>query len=105
MSEKYSKPQNNVPDIFQGLFSFDTIWKLALLAFMVASLYLQNNFISKQEFALQSGRVHEIEKIIGQLEIKAKVDEQQAKTLELIEFRLRQVEQQTAILVNKANGK
>ncbi len=92
-------------EIFKQLFSFDSIWKLSLLAFMVASLYLQNNFISKKEFLDQADKVYEIEKIIGQLELKSRVDEQQTKTLELIETRLRQIEQQTAILMNRSSNK
>jgi hypothetical protein len=92
----------NKSDILHQIFSFDTIWKLALLAFMVASLYLQNNFISKKEFSDQSAKVFEIEKIISQLEIKSRVDEQQTKTLEMIEARLRHLEQQTAVLMNRS---
>ena len=95
----------NKNDKLSQIFSFDTIWKLALLGFMVASLYLQNNFIGKKEFATQSAKVYEIEKIISQLEIKSRVDEQQTKTLELIETRLRHIEQQTAVLMNKVGEK
>ena len=41
---------NPKPIHLADFLSFDNIWKLAILAFMVASLYLQNNFITKAEF-------------------------------------------------------
>jgi uncharacterized membrane protein len=82
-------------------FSFDNIWKLAILAFMVASLYLQNNFITKAEYQKTSERVQQIELVLGQLEIKNQIDLSQNKTLELIELRLRQIEQMVAILDSK----
>lgn len=84
--------------------SFDNIWKLAILAFMVASLYLQNNFITKAEYQKTEEKVQKIELILGQLEIKNQVDLSQNKTLELIELRLRQIEQMVAIL-NSENEK
>jgi hypothetical protein len=81
--------------------SFDNIWKLAILAFMVASLYLQNNFITKSEYQKTEERVQKIELVLGQLEIKNQVDISQNKALELIELRLRQIEQLVAILDSK----
>jgi hypothetical protein len=68
---------------------------------MVASLYLQNNFITKSEYQKTSERVQQIELVLGQLEIKNQVDLSQSKTLELIEIRLRQIEQLVAILESK----
>jgi hypothetical protein len=68
---------------------------------MVASLYLQNNFITKTEYQKTSERVQKIELVLGQLEIKNQVDQSQSKTLELIEIRLRQIEQLVAILESK----
>jgi hypothetical protein len=68
---------------------------------MVASLYLQNNFITKTEYQKTSERVQKIELVLGQLEIKNQVDLSQSKTLELIEIRLRQIEQLVAILESK----
>lgn len=68
---------------------------------MVASLYLQNNFITKAEYQKTSERVQQIELVLGQLEIKNQVDLSQSKTLELIEIRLRQIEQLVAILESK----
>ena len=68
---------------------------------MVASLYLQNNFITKSEYQKTSERVQKIELVLGQLEIKNQVDQSQSKTLELIEIRLRQIEQLVAILESK----
>ena len=85
--------------------SFDNIWKLAILAFMIASLYLQNNFITKSEYQKTSEKVQRIELILGQLEIKNQVDISQTKTLELIEIRLRQLEQMVAILDSRRNEK
>lgn len=85
--------------------SFDNIWKLAILAFMIASLYLQNNFITKAEYQKTSEKVQKIELILGQLEIKNQVDLSQTKTLELIEIRLRQLEQMVAILDARQNEK
>ena len=94
---------NNNPRPVQlsDFLSFDNIWKLAILAFMVASLYLQNNFITKSEYQKTSDRVQQIELVLGQLEIKNQIDLSQNKTLELIELRLRQIEQMVAILDSK----
>jgi hypothetical protein len=85
--------------------SFDNIWKLAILAFMVASLYLQNNFITKTEYSKTAEKVQRIELVLGQLEIKNQIDLGQNKTLELIELRLRQLEQMVAILDSRRNEK
>jgi hypothetical protein len=85
--------------------SFDNIWKLAILAFMIASLYLQNNFITKTEFQKSAEKIQRFELVLGQLEIKNQVDISQTKTLELIEIRLRQIEQVVAILESRRNEK
>lgn len=92
---------NPKPVHLSDFLSFDNVWKLAILAFMVASLYLQNNFITKSEYQKTSERVQQIELVLGQLEIKNQVDLSQNKTLELIEIRLRQIEQLVAILESK----
>jgi len=92
---------NPKPVQLSDFLSFDNVWKLAILAFMVASLYLQNNFITKSEYQKTSERVQQIELVLGQLEIKNQVDLSQSKTLELIEIRLRQMEQLVAILESK----
>jgi hypothetical protein len=92
---------NPKPVQLSDFLSFDNVWKLAILAFMVASLYLQNNFITKSEYQKTSERVQKIELVLGQLEIKNQVDLSQSKTLELIEIRLRQIEQLVAILESK----
>lgn len=92
---------NPKPVQLSDFLSFDNVWKLAILAFMVASLYLQNNFITKAEYQKTSERVQQIELVLGQLEIKNQVDLSQSKTLELIEIRLRQIEQLVAILESK----
>lgn len=92
---------NPKPVQLSDFLSFDNVWKLAILAFMVASLYLQNNFITKTEYQKTSERVQKIELVLGQLEIKNQVDLSQSKTLELIEIRLRQIEQLVAILESK----
>ena len=92
---------NPKPVQLSDFLSFDNVWKLAILAFMVASLYLQNNFITKTEYQQTSERVRQIELVLGQLEIKNQVDLSQSKTLELIEIRLRQIEQLVAILESK----
>jgi hypothetical protein len=96
---------NPKPVHLSDFFSFDNVWKLAILAFMVASLYLQNNFITKNEYQKTSERVQKIELVLGQLEIKNQVDLSQNKTLELIELRLRQIEQMVAILESRRNEK
>ena len=98
-------PNNPKPIHLSDFLSFDNVWKLAILAFMVASLYLQNNFITKTEYQKTSDRVHQIELVLGQLEIKNQVDSSQNKTLELIELRLRQIEQIAAILQSRGNEK
>ncbi|WP_396275018.1 hypothetical protein [Hyphomonas sp.] len=96
---------NPKPVQLSDFFSFDNIWKLAILAFMVASLYLQNNFITKNEFTQTEEKVQRIELVLGQLEIKNQIDLSQNKTLELIEIRLRQIEQMVAILESRRNEK
>ena len=96
---------NPKPVHLSDFLSFDNVWKLAILAFMVASLYLQNNFITKTEYQKTSERVQRIELVISQLEIKTQIDLSQTKTLELIELRLRQLEQMVAILESKRNEK
>ena len=96
---------NPKPVHLSDFLSFDNIWKLAILAFMVASLYLQNNFITKAEYSKTSEKVQRIELILGQLEVKHQVDLSQTKTLELIEIRLRQLEQMVAILSSRQNEK
>jgi hypothetical protein len=89
---------NPKPVHLSDFLSFDNIWKLAILAFMVASLYLQNNFITKSEFIKTEEKVQKIELVLGQLEVKNQIDLSQNKALELIELRLRQLEQLVAIL-------
>ena len=96
---------NPKPVHLSDFLSFDNIWKLAILAFMVASLYLQNNFITKTEYQKTEEKVQRIELILGQLEIKNQIDISQNKTLELIEIRLRQLEQMVAILESMRNEK
>lgn len=94
---------NPKPVHLSDFLSFDNIWKLAILAFMIASLYLQNNFITKAEYQKTADKVQKIELILGQLEIKNQIDLSQNKTLELIELRLRQIEQLVAILDAKSH--
>lgn len=89
------------PVTFHDFLSFDSIWKLAILGFMVASLYLQNNFITKTEYSTTTARVRSIELVLSQLEIKNQIDNTQNTTLGLIETRLRQIEQSVAILTEK----
>jgi hypothetical protein len=96
---------NPKPVHLSDFLSFDNIWKLAILAFMVASLYLQNNFITKSEYQKTEERVQKIELVLGQLEIKNQIDLSQNKTLELVEIRLRQLEQMVAILESRRNEK
>lgn len=100
-NKKIIAHNNPKPVQLSDFLSFDNVWKLAILAFMVASLYLQNNFITKAEYQKTSERVQQIELVLGQLEIKNQVDLSQSKTLELIEIRLRQIEQLVAILESK----
>lgn len=104
-NKKKIVPNNPKPVQLSDFLSFDNIWKLAILAFMIASLYLQNNFITKSEYQKTSDKVQRIELILGQLEIKNQVDLSQTKTLELIEIRLRQLEQMVAILDSRRNEK
>lgn len=107
-SNKNSKKvvaNNPKPVQLSDFLSFDNIWKLAILAFMIASLYLQNNFITKTEYAKTAEKVQKIELILGQLEIKNQIDLSQNKTLELIEIRLRQLEQMVAILESNRDEK
>jgi hypothetical protein len=98
-------PNNPKPIHLADFLSFDNIWKLAILAFMIASLYLQNNFITKAEYSKTAEKVQRIELVLGQLEIKNQVDLSQNKTLELVEIRLRQIEQMVAILESRRNEK
>ena len=98
-------PNNPKPIHLSDFFSFDNIWKLAILAFMIASLYLQNNFITKTEYQKTSDKVQRIELILGQFEIKNQIDLSQNKTLEITEIRLRQIEQMVAILESRRDEK
>lgn len=102
-SNKIKVHNNPKPITLHELLSFDNIWKLAILGFMMASLYLQNNFITRSEFQKSQEQIQKIELILGQLEIKNQIDNTQNKTLELIEIRLRQIEQSVAVLSNKSN--
>jgi hypothetical protein len=95
---------NPKPVNLSDFLSFDNIWKLAILAFMVASLYLQNNFITKAEYQKTQDQVRQIELVLSQIEIKNQIDSTQNKTLELIESRLRQIEQSVAILTSKKSN-
>jgi hypothetical protein len=104
-NKKKIVPNNPKPVNISDFLSFDNIWKLAILAFMIASLYLQNNFITKSEYQKTSEKVQRIELILGQLEIKNQIDISQTKTLELIEIRLRQLEQMAAIVESRLNEK
>jgi hypothetical protein len=92
---------NPRPVHLSDFFSFDNVWKLAILAFMLASLYLQNNFITRSEYFQTAEKIQKIELVLGQLEIKNQIDLTQNKTLDLIEIRLRQIEQMVAILESK----
>jgi len=95
---------NPKPITFHELLSFDNIWKLAILGFMVASLYLQNNFITRTEFQKSQEQIQKIELVLGQLEIKNQIDNTQNKNLDLIEIRLRQIEQSVAVLTEKSHN-
>lgn len=99
-NKKIMVHNNPKPIKLHDFLSFDNIWKLAILGFMIASLYLQNTFITKTEFEKSEERVRQMELVIKQLEIKNEVDQGQNKTLELIEIRLRQIEQSVAVLNN-----
>jgi hypothetical protein len=92
---------NPKPITLHELLSFDNIWKLAILGFMIASLYLQNTFITRTEFQKSQDQIQKIELILGQLEIKNQIDNTQNKTLDLIEIRLREIERSVAVLSNK----
>jgi len=102
-SNKIKVHNNPKPVTLHELLSFDNIWKLAILGFMMASLYLQNNFITRSEFQKSQEQIQKIELILGQLEIKNQIDNTQNKTLDLIEIRLRQIEQSVAVLTDKNN--
>jgi hypothetical protein len=102
-SNKIKVHNNPKPITLHELLSFDNIWKLAILGFMMASLYLQNNFITRSEFNKSQEQIQKIQLVLGQLEIKNQIDNTQNKTLELIEIRLRQIEQSVAILSNETN--
>jgi hypothetical protein len=96
-----SKKTLNSKKNLTELFSLENIWRLALLGFMVASLYLQNNFITRNEFSNYQLKYQELEILLKKLETQNEIDIQQTKALELIDLRLRQLEQTTAILSNK----
>jgi hypothetical protein len=102
-SNKIKVHNNPKPITLHELLSFDNIWKLAILGFMIASLYLQNTFITRTEFQKSQDQIQKIELILGQLEIKNQIDNTQNKTLDLIEIRLREIERSVAVLSNKNN--
>jgi len=100
-ANKIKMHNNPKPITIHELLSFDNIWKLAILGFMIASLYLQNTFITRTEFQKSQDQIQKIELILGQLEIKNQIDNTQNKTLDLIEIRLREIERSVAVLSNK----
>jgi len=71
----------------------------------INSLYLQNNFITRAEFQKSQEQIQKIELVLGQLEIKNQIDNTQNKNLDLIEIRLRQIEQSVAVLTEKTHTK
>lgn len=102
-NKKKIVPNNPKPVQLSDFVSFDNIWKLAILGFMIASLYLQNNFITRTEFQKSQDQIQKMELVLGQLEIKNQIDNTQNKTLDLIEIRLRQIEQSVAVLTDKTH--
>lgn len=102
----YKKANSSRDQTVKGLgssfFSLENVWRLALVGFMVASLYLQNNFITRNEFSSYQIKYQELEILLKKLETQNEIDVQQTKALELIDLRLRHVEQTAAILSDKA---
>ena len=79
------KKKGSIPTSY---YTVDNFWKVAILLFMVASLYLQNNYITKDDHADLNTRVHAIERVLSQLEVKNEVDVRQTKALDAILARL-----------------
>jgi len=92
------------PDKGNGMFSVDNIWKLSVLAFMAANLYLQQNFTSHTQFEAMDDRVRKMEMILSQLEIKNQIDVVQNTTLQSIDLRLRELEKTAAVLLNSTKN-
>lgn len=84
---------------FEALFSMDNIWKISVLAFMAANLYLQQNYTSRGQFERMDERVKKIELVLAQLEIKNQIDSTQTSQLQIIDNRIRDLEKTSAVLL------
>jgi hypothetical protein len=85
-----------------GIFSVDNIWKISVLAFMAANLYLQQNYTSRAQFERMDSRVQKIELVLAQLEIKNQIDATQTAQLQVIDNRIRDLEKTAAVLLRLA---
>lgn len=85
----------------KGIFSINSVWKLSVLAFMAANLYLQQNFTTKAQFEHLDDRTRKIEMVLSQLELKNQVDLTQTEALNALDGRVRDLEKQISLL----NGK
>ena len=97
--EHLAKGSSQHIDKLGGLFSVDNVWKIAVLAFMAANLYLQQNYTSKMQFDKIDDRVKKIELVLAQLEIKNQIDSTQNGVLQSLDSRLRDLERSSAILM------
>lgn len=97
--EHLTKSSQSNGDRFSNLFSVDNVWKIAVLAFMAANLYLQQNYTSKVQFDKIDDRVKKIELVLAQLEIKNQIDATQNSELQSLDSRLRDLERTSAILM------
>ena len=82
-----------------NILSVDNIWKVSVLAFMAANLYLQQNYTSRIQFERMDDRVKKIELILAQLEIKNQIDATQTSQLQSIDSRIRDLEKTSAVLL------
>jgi hypothetical protein len=82
-----------------GIFSVDNIWKISVLAFMAANLYLQQNYTSRAQFERMDAKVQKIELVLAQLEIKNQIDVTQTTQLQVIDNRIRDLEKTSAVLL------
>jgi hypothetical protein len=85
-----------------GIFSVENIWKISVLAFMAANLYLQQNYTSRAQFERMDSRVQKIELVLAQLEIKNQIDATQTAQLQVIDNRIRDLEKTAAVLLRLA---
>ena len=80
-----------------NIWSIDNVWKFAVIAFMAANLYLNQNFVNKAQFEKNMESVRNIELQLARVEGKFTIDADQSRELLDHELRLQHLEQDDAV--------